>query len=168
MYYTVRGAVPEFFKNRDATSKSFQECCEVVQFLVLPRMTPEGYRVVFMKMRELDPARFEVEESIKRAFMGFDLRLRAEKVLGDVHVYDATGITWAHLMKFTPTILKKLIVCIQDALPIRIKAMHFVNAPVFMDKFIAFLKPFFKPKLRKRVSLNIIYRSTCQVYVTIL
>ncbi|XP_063223568.1 alpha-tocopherol transfer protein-like [Bacillus rossius redtenbacheri] len=154
MYYTVRGAVPEFFKNRDATSKSFQECCEVIQIAVLPSMTPEGYRMFLMKLRELDPARFDVEESIKRAFMVCDLRLRAEKVLGDVHVYDATGVTWAHLMKYTPTILKKLIVCLQDAMPMRIKAVHFVNAPVFMDKFVAILKPFVKPKLRKRLFVH--------------
>lgn len=56
-----------------------------------------------------------VADAFKLALMMGDLRLAEEKegVAGDVYVLDASVATPTHFAKFTPTLVKKFLVCVQ-------------------------------------------------------
>lgn len=55
------------------------------------------------------------EDGIKIAFMIGDIRLAAEEVgvAGDVYILDASVVTNGHVMKVTPGIVKKFLICVQ-------------------------------------------------------
>lgn len=54
-------------------------------------------------------------DAFKLALMLGDVRLNEEKegVAGDVYILDASVATPAHFAKFTPTLVKKFLVCVQ-------------------------------------------------------
>lgn len=56
-----------------------------------------------------------VADAFKLALMLGDVRLAEEKegVAGDVYVLDASVATPTHFAKFTPTLVKKFLVCVQ-------------------------------------------------------
>lgn len=56
-----------------------------------------------------------VAEAMKVVFMIGDIRLLEEStgVAGDVYVLDASVATPTHFAKFTPTLIKKFLVCAQ-------------------------------------------------------
>lgn len=56
-----------------------------------------------------------VADAFKLAFMLGDVRLAEEKegVAGDVYILDASVATPTHFSKFTPTLVKKFLVCVQ-------------------------------------------------------
>ncbi|XP_063235065.1 alpha-tocopherol transfer protein-like [Bacillus rossius redtenbacheri] len=154
MYYTVRTAVPEFFKHRDATEDSIRRSCEVTLAAALPRLTPAGHRVFVHRLLDADSRRFDLLAHSRRVFMLVDVLLHTEPVLGAVVVLDLHASTWAHVLRAPPPLLRRLAVCFQDSCPIAIKEIHFVNAPGFIRKFLDIIRPLLKKKLNERVHVH--------------
>ena len=66
---------------------------------------------------------------------------------GYVFITDATGFGLGHMMRMSMKIMRKNIEFVQDALPIRLKAIHVINTVWIMDKLLAIMKPFIKSEL---------------------
>lgn len=52
----------------------------------------------------------------------------------------------------TPAFSKRLLTFIQDAMPLRLKEVHFVKQPMVFSVVWAMFKPFIREKLKTRVS----------------
>ncbi|XP_041971721.1 alpha-tocopherol transfer protein-like isoform X2 [Aricia agestis] len=156
MYYTMRTAVPEFFENRDINSPEMKEIISQIQMPALPGLTPEGRRVVVMRGIDKDIQTPNVANAFKLALMMGDVRLAEEKegVAGDVYILDASVATPSHFAKFTPTIVKKFLVCVQEAYPVKLKQIHIINVSPLIDKIVQFVKPFLKEKIRERIFIH--------------
>ncbi|XP_012273701.1 alpha-tocopherol transfer protein-like isoform X2 [Orussus abietinus] len=163
MYFTMRAAVPEFFSNRDITRPELQEIVKIVQIPPLPGLTKNGRRVVLMRGIDKDLPTPNVSEAMKLVLMLGDIRLKEEEVgvAGDVYILDATVATPSHFAKFTPTLVKTFLVCVQEAYPVKLKEVHVVHVSPLVDTIINFVKPFLKEKIRNRIfvhsNLNTLY-----------
>lgn len=122
----------------------------------LPGLTKNGRRVILMRGIEKDILTPSVAEAMKLVLMIGDVRLAEEQVgvAGDVYVLDATVATPTHFAKFTPTIVKKFLVCVQEAYPVKLKEVHVVNVSPLVDTIINFVKPFLKEKIRNRIYVH--------------
>lgn len=60
-----------------------------------------------------------------------DVRLAEEKegVAGDVYILDASVATPTHFAKFTPTLVKKFLVCVQVS-------NHFFSIILYLEHFV--------------------------------
>lgn len=97
-----------------------------------------------------------VAEAMKLVLMIGDIRLKEELVgvAGDVYILDAAVATPAHFAKFTPALVKKLLTCVQEAYPVKLKEVHVVNVSPLVDTIINFVKPFLKEKIRNRIFMH--------------
>ncbi|XP_038213768.1 alpha-tocopherol transfer protein-like [Zerene cesonia] len=156
MYFTMRTAVPEFFTNRDVTIPELQEILKIIQMPPLPGLTPDGRRVVLMRGLDKDAQTPNVADAFKLALMMGDVRLKEEieGVAGDIYVLDASVATPTHFAKFTPTLVKKFLVCVQEAYPVKLKQVHIINVSPLVDKIVNFVKPFLKEKIRERIFIH--------------
>ncbi|XP_045503267.1 alpha-tocopherol transfer protein-like [Colias croceus] len=156
MYFTMRTAVPEFFTNRDVTIPELQEILKIVQMPPLPGLTPDGRRVVLMRGLDKDAQTPNVADAFKLALMMGDVRLKEEieGVAGDIYILDASVATPTHFAKFTPTLVKKFLVCVQEAYPVKLKQVHIINVSPLVDKIVNFVKPFLKEKIRERIFIH--------------
>ncbi|XP_013184164.1 alpha-tocopherol transfer protein-like [Amyelois transitella] len=156
MYFTMRTAVPEFFTDRDVKRPELQEILNMVQMPPLPGLTPDGRRVIIMRGLDKDVQTPNVADAFKLALMMGDVRLAEEKegVAGDVYILDASVATPTHFSKFTPTLVKKFLVCVQEAYPVKLKAVHVINISPLVDKIVNFVKPFIKDKIKERIFLH--------------
>ncbi|XP_034827632.1 alpha-tocopherol transfer protein-like [Maniola hyperantus] len=156
MYFTMRSAVPEFFTERDITRPELQEITKIIQMPPLPGLTPDGRRVVLMRGVEKDVQTPNVANAFKLALMLGDVRLAEEKegVAGDIYILDASVATPNHFAKFTPTLVKKFLVCVQEAYPVKLKQVHVINISPLVDKIVNFVKPFLKEKIRDRIFIH--------------
>lgn len=75
----------------------------------------QKYIVLILTGLEKDAQTPNVADAFKLAFMLGDVRLAEEKegVAGDVYILDASVATPTHFSKFTPTLVKKFLVCVQ-------------------------------------------------------
>lgn len=80
----------------------------------MPKLTPEGRRVVVMQGKVKDYTGPLVPEGMMMVLMIGDIRIMEEEgVAGDVYVLDASVATPYYFAKFTPMIVKRFLVCVQ-------------------------------------------------------
>ncbi|XP_059479703.1 alpha-tocopherol transfer protein-like [Neocloeon triangulifer] len=154
MHYTVRGAAPEFFKNRDPKSADMRSCLDSVYIVPMPKLTAEGARVTIHSLQDPSKGQFNASECMKLVFLTGDIRLREDICSGDILVYDLNGSSLSHLAQLTLPLVRKFMICGQSAYPVRLREVHLVNAPSFLDKILALFKPLMKDKLADRIHVH--------------
>ncbi|XP_059479702.1 retinol-binding protein pinta-like [Neocloeon triangulifer] len=156
MYFSMRAAVPEFYADRDPLSDSIQKVWTEAHMPPLPALTPEGNRVIWMcgAQDELNIA--SAATAMKVALMIGDLRLKLEEhgVSGDVYVLDASQATAQQFAKFTPAIIRKFLISVQEAYPVRLRQVHVININPLVDVIFNFVKPLLKEKIKNRIHFH--------------
>lgn len=71
---------------------------------------------------------------------------------GYIFLFDMTGVRLGHLTRLSLTSIRRFFEYLQDGLPVRLKAIHVINAVWFMDKILSIIKPFMKRELIDSVS----------------
>lgn len=88
--------------------------------------------------------------------MAGDIRLKEEQVgvAGDVYVFDASVATPGHFAKVSPAMVKKFLICVQEAYPVKLKEVHIINVSPLVDTIVNFVRPFLKEKIRQRIHFH--------------
>lgn len=73
------------------------------------------------------------------------------QVHGVVVIMDFDGLSMKQVMGLTPAFCMRLLSFIQDAMPLRLKEVHFVKQPFLFNMVWQMFKPFVKEKLKKRM-----------------
>lgn len=85
-----------------------------------------------------------------------DIRLAEESVgiAGDIFILDAAVATASHFAKFSPSVVKKFLICVQEAYPVKVKEVHVINISPLVDTIFKFVSPFVKEKIRGRIKFH--------------
>ncbi|XP_075226753.1 alpha-tocopherol transfer protein-like [Lycorma delicatula] len=150
-YYTVRATMPEYFLERDPTNPQLQKH---MLYTPLPRLTKEGYRVIFVKFYDTDPSNFDPLTTNKGALMLCEVLFRWEKCAGILVIYDTEGLTLAHTGAVTIRMTKNFIQCALSAFPQRVKGIHLINTSPVAQAFLNFNKMFLKDKIKNRIFMH--------------
>ncbi|XP_013145488.1 PREDICTED: alpha-tocopherol transfer protein-like [Papilio polytes] len=156
MYFTMRTACPEFFTDRDITRPELNNLMNRLYATPLPGLTPNGRRVSVARGVDKNLDTSELCDLFKLGLMIGDVRLREEVqgVGGDVYVLDAAVLAPRHLGKLSPALIKKFLICVQEAYPVKLKEVHVVNASPIVDKLVTIIKPFLKEKIKNRIFIH--------------
>ncbi|XP_041980387.1 retinaldehyde-binding protein 1 [Aricia agestis] len=73
------------------------------------------------------------------------------QVRGTVVVMDFHDMGWSQTMALSPAFSKRLLTFIQDAMPLRLKEVHFVKQPRIFSVVWKMFSPFIREKLRARI-----------------
>ncbi|XP_065201197.1 alpha-tocopherol transfer protein-like [Planococcus citri] len=150
-YFTYRSIMPDLFMNRDPTSSEIRNLKEQFVAFPLPELTADGCRVTFHRVNSSDSNKLDVKAIVKYLLMLGEIRLLEEgPISGDVCVFDVSGATASMVSKLINPVVKKGIMCSQNALPQRLKEIHVINAPPFMDTGVNIIKMFVKQKIKDR------------------
>lgn len=154
-FYTIRGAIPEFFTNRQVTD-------ELINFvktgavLPLPQVAdPAGARVILYRMN-YDSEKIPLTNIFKWTGMFQDILMLEDDnliVSGSSYVMDLKNSSLTHFVSFTPPFVKKVVAVWEKGNPFRIKSGNFINMHKFSVKFTNLFKSAFSRKLQSRVSV---------------
>ncbi|XP_019880041.1 alpha-tocopherol transfer protein-like [Aethina tumida] len=154
-YFTVRTICSDIFSNRSPNNPSVTETQDVCLVRPLPKLTPEGYTVIFSKLLNTDPDKYNFSNQIRNWDMSAIRNLNIKGTSnGLIMVADLKGIAFGHVTKLNIITMKKFMYYLQEAMPIRIKGLHFINIVPFMDKILALMKPFMKKELMSMLFLH--------------
>ncbi|CAH0694629.1 unnamed protein product [Spodoptera exigua] len=90
------------------------------------------------------------------------LLLTIERTLDDIQnqangyviIVDWTEFTFKQSCNLQAKVLKMMIDCLQDCMPVRFKSIHFIGQPWYVETALAVIKPYFKAKTRERIVLH--------------
>ncbi|KAL5241687.1 hypothetical protein ACI65C_009097 [Semiaphis heraclei] len=156
-YFTLRTHSPELFTKRDTDVKSVLEAFKTVSFCVLPGLTPDGCKCMFVYAKRVEAELFVLSDFIKALSMVIDMLLMTSGTFnGLIIIYDMKGFSLSHVGRLGINMMKKYVYFLQDGLPARLKAIHTINTVPFIDMITSMTKPFMK----KELSEKLIYHST--------
>ncbi|XP_014485673.1 PREDICTED: alpha-tocopherol transfer protein-like isoform X1 [Dinoponera quadriceps] len=148
-FYTVRSHVPEFYNDRDlVNNKELKKASQTVTNQILEGTTREGYKIIYGRLIDNDPAQFVYNDAMKLLNMVIDLWLYTEGTCdGHVIIFDMNNVSFGHAGRLSPMGLKKFLYYLQEGLPVRLRGFHFMNASPVIDVILNMMKPFMKKQL---------------------
>ncbi|XP_060532820.1 alpha-tocopherol transfer protein-like [Cylas formicarius] len=154
-YFTVKTLCPDIFGNRNPNNPSVKHAMNTVLMTVLPKLTPEGYATVFMRLIDCNPENYNFAHQIRNFDMAVLLYLHQNGPVKGMHlVFDMQGVVFGHLTRLSIVVMKKLLYYLQEAMPIRLRGLHYINAVPFIDKVLAMMKPFMKKELTEALHVH--------------
>uniref|UniRef100_A0A1B6KNR0 CRAL-TRIO domain-containing protein n=1 Tax=Graphocephala atropunctata TaxID=36148 RepID=A0A1B6KNR0_9HEMI len=154
-YLTNRTSCPEFYGSRDPCNPTFRRQNKLFQYIVLPGMTPEGYRVSIYRMKSADisVADFNLTTNAIKVLSSFDVRFHEDNYwAGDVIIIDCKHFTFRHLQSVTSLpLLKKYVHCGNESLPVRFKKIIFINLSSVIEPVLSLVKLILKQKFVQRM-----------------
>ncbi|XP_064619323.1 alpha-tocopherol transfer protein-like [Lineus longissimus] len=145
---------PEWF-NTDPNDKNIQGLLEYGVHIVLPGTDPLGRRVIMV--RQIPQVKeFSQHDMTRLLFMSMELLLRDElaQINGIVLIVDCETMFTGAVAFWTRERMKRACKCWQDALPMRMKAAHYLQMPAFVNVMFEFCKIFLSRKMAKRLHLH--------------
>ncbi|KAG7300224.1 hypothetical protein JYU34_015787 [Plutella xylostella] len=144
LFCTIRLNSPELLNNRDPESEKIQKTLKIVN---LAQLKISGNRNLWIwQLNDPGLERYDYVQDARLFFLSTDAWLLNETHLedADVVLMDVKDISLKFLAKFNVSVARKLSKYQEEAMPIRLKQIHLVNAPPFIDKIHALMKPFMK------------------------
>ncbi|XP_037866431.1 retinol-binding protein pinta isoform X1 [Bombyx mori] len=154
-YYNLSTAAPELYANRDPLDPQIQELLKLGLFLPLKKCASEDSpRIVLVRMGELNKVHGRLSDLCKIGFMIAEILLLEDDnftISGEELVSDLKDTGFGLIRQWTPAYARKLFMCFENALTIRMTRINVLNAPIGMRTAVAIFKLFLKEKLKKRI-----------------
>ncbi|KAK7861951.1 hypothetical protein R5R35_006320 [Gryllus longicercus] len=147
-FYELRANTPYHFNNRDVTRPELQTALSVLRFCIIPERDPNGYVIIFHKLKITEPSAYVFNDGVKLLQMTADCALHLHgTVPGMVMFFDASGVRLGHLTRVSLFAMRKFFQYIQEAKPVRLKAIHVANTSPIIDKILTVVRPFIQKEL---------------------
>ncbi|KAH8026035.1 hypothetical protein HPB51_015384 [Rhipicephalus microplus] len=153
-YYRMRFENPDLYHN--LYPSSVKEVFDLQCLGFLKDTDKGGRKVFFLRMGKWSPDVCSLEAMYKPCTLAWEHALEepATQVNGIVALVDLEGGSLRHIASMSPEHAFKILYCVQECYPIRLKAIHVVNQPLFFTILLKFLKPFVKNKFFQRLHLH--------------
>ncbi|XP_039444102.1 alpha-tocopherol transfer protein-like isoform X1 [Culex pipiens pallens] len=154
-YYTFRTTCKDMFVDKDVCSAPVQQAMDITAITTLPKLTQENYRVIFAKIIDTDASKFVLPTIFKFGFTCVDIDIWENGCSeGYVLIIDTKTLHIGHLPKIGLFTVKNFVYYIQEALPLRLKAVHFINMVPMIERILAMARPFLKKELLEMIHFH--------------
>ncbi|KAI4465974.1 alpha-tocopherol transfer protein-related [Holotrichia oblita] len=124
---------------------------------VLTNRDHKGRRVLLVNLgASWNPSKVSADQLLRILYLvHLAAMLEPEtQIRGAVVIMDYKGLGMKQIGALTPAFAVKLMSFIQDAMPLRLKEVHFVNNPMLFSIVWKIIKPLVREKLNKRIHFH--------------
>ena len=137
-YFTFKTYCPELLVRGDLSS------LDVSLITLLPK-TPDGTNIVYIRLLDVDADKFDLATQMVHLDMTLMSNLYKEgNFNGYVVIVDMLDVPFNVISKLDPLQLKKILFYLQEVVPLRLKAIHYVHTKSFMTQFLSLVKTLVK------------------------
>lgn len=148
IYFTMKTACADIFGSRTFDDKVIQEGLNCNLCYPFQTLTPTGDMVVYSKLIDPSPSVYSLVGHMKLLDVTTLLHLHQYGPTNGLQlIVDMEGIALGHLLKANPIVIKKFSYYFQEAIPVKLKHVHFINVVNFIDKIFALVKPLLSKEL---------------------
>ncbi|XP_077992888.1 alpha-tocopherol transfer protein-like [Glandiceps talaboti] len=153
-YYQVRKDYTDMFDNYKPST--VKQIYAIPNSMICSEKDKEGRTILVTKIGNWDPEKFDIFDGIKAQLMSLEVLLSDEdvQVNGLVFVADYAGLNKKHMKHLGPLVMRKMNDVYMNAMPLRMKAIHYVRQPDLFETLFAFIRPLLTEKLKKRLHFH--------------
>ncbi|XP_017014306.1 alpha-tocopherol transfer protein-like [Drosophila takahashii] len=157
-FYTLKTKYPEYFRITSTTEGKFREIHRTGAIIYLPTpLNENGPRIAISRMGLCPVDKYTLLECMQVAQAMQEIAILEDdyaNVNGLVFIMDLKGATAAHMFQMTPSMAKKFTVFSEEALPLRLKAQHFINTIAGFEPIFNMFKPMMSKKMQSRLFVH--------------
>ncbi|KAJ2950543.1 hypothetical protein O0L34_g8790 [Tuta absoluta] len=136
-----------FYQNRKIDD-SLRNALDTWLITPLKSTTKQGYRMIYCQLLDSNPQKFVYGDVVRAFVMIMDLWLSEEGTApGTVVIVNMDKVSMSHLSRIDLTIAQQFFYFLQEAMFVRLKEFHFINAPSFVENLMSMVRPFMQKKL---------------------
>ncbi|XP_073813878.1 alpha-tocopherol transfer protein-like [Musca autumnalis] len=155
-YYTLKTKYPNILGVYDVDNERFRQISHSGIIVALPKpLNGNGERLMVGHMN-YSPDEYTYEELLRPIMAMYELFTIYDpytSICGVRTIIDVSKLTMAHILHANLSQLKTAINFFEKSLPLRIKAIYYVNIPPVANSFFKILFPLLSEKLRQRIFL---------------
>ncbi|KAJ8711524.1 hypothetical protein PYW07_008766 [Mythimna separata] len=165
LHYTLKTLFGNFFKDRVVDDKILNTYSLYVLTLLEVRAY-DNSAVLFCRLLDTDPKKFIFAEALRACLMLVDIWQYEQGTWpGFVILIDLDQCTLGHIARLDLQSVQQFLYFLQEAMLLKIKSLHFLNAPSFMDKLMMILRPFLKKELLDMLFIHQVGSKTLEKYL---
>lgn len=153
-YYRQHVQYPKIYSN--FAPKYNLEVLEANILNFMPKRAPDDSALWIARIGQWDPKDFDCNVLLRFGLICQEKGLQnpVTQICGTTTVVDLKGFSLTHLFHISPSMVKAIVNITQDCLPIRHKAVHFVNNPSIFSILFSMMKPLISSKLFNRITFH--------------
>lgn len=153
---TSRGLMPELCLNRSV--EEFEPLWDCLNYVPLPKLNPSDQARVMVTQFNTDKLEpFSILTYFRYSFLIGEYRINYDYTPSERFIVDLTNVNLSVISKINPIVVKKAEVLCTEGIGTKIKGIHILNAPPFIDKLIFLLKQALREKVANRVHVHSSY-----------
>ncbi|XP_072934373.1 uncharacterized protein [Epargyreus clarus] len=150
---TSRGMMPDLCLNR--TVEEFEKFWDIVNYIPLPKTCPTDQTRVMITQFVTDKLEdFSILTYLRYCFLVGEYRIHHDYLISERYILDLKNVHIGILSKLNPLTLKKAEILCTEGFGTKIKGIHILNAPPFVDKVVFILKQGLKEKVASRLHVH--------------
>uniref|UniRef100_A0A1Y1KHP2 CRAL-TRIO domain-containing protein n=1 Tax=Photinus pyralis TaxID=7054 RepID=A0A1Y1KHP2_PHOPY len=146
-YFRIRQSTPEMFSERHV-----EKMLQVGFYCVLPRRTADNCAIIVVKLRDGDARKFDFTEHLRLICMVLDLVVYEDPPDGLISILDLQGSSLRHLTSISLRLAATFAAYVQDAIPLKVRAVHLINGGAVLHTLFTMFAPFLKAQVREMVT----------------
>ncbi|XP_045503696.1 uncharacterized protein LOC123700507 [Colias croceus] len=151
--FTSRAMMPELCMNRSV--EEFEPLWDYGLYVPLPKLYKmDQSRVMVTQFLSEKLEQFSLLSYFRYAFMIGEYRLHYDYCLSERYIIDLSNIHIGLLTKVNPILVKKAEVLCTEGFGTKIKGIHLLNAPSFVDRIVFLIKQGLKEKVASRLHVH--------------
>ncbi|XP_025191877.1 alpha-tocopherol transfer protein-like [Melanaphis sacchari] len=155
-YFQFHFRIPQVFCELDPLADDIELSYNCLSICQMPTVnTKKNDRVLFMMFQDTNPEMFEYLSLFKYLAMWMNyMLLKYGTCDGMIIVIDSKGLNWRHIVKLPIVITGKMLKFLEVALPIRLKAIHVMNAGSATQMAMKMVTRFANQDLIEKIKLH--------------
>ncbi|XKL63845.1 hypothetical protein PGB90_006209 [Kerria lacca] len=155
-HYQFKNDAPELFTGKDYEPPRYKHSYwDCVYCIDLPKRSVDGYQLVYCGFKDPDPAKFHLEIGIAMFIkVMMTILLIKGTCSGYAFIFDIKGVVLSHFATVTISLVKKFLFFVQEAIPLKVKAVHIIHVNPLVDKIMMLTKPFLKKELYDMIHIQ--------------
>ncbi|CAH1380881.1 unnamed protein product [Tenebrio molitor] len=154
-YFRIKNSAPEIFNDRDVDGDELKKATNVIASCNIHANMESKTVIHFFKLVDSDYRNFSLASTFKIANMLVDVSQRYNPPSDMIVVLDLGQAGWMHLTCLKIGLVKTYMDFIQQAIPLKIQAIHILNTSFVVAKAIRVAKMFMKSELMETVKTHL-------------
>lgn len=156
--FTAKTLYPELASPRDVDHEQIQRSFQSIITAPLRKLNYDNTRVT-IGCYTGDNTNYNVTDQTVYIFMVMEYRLKYDYTAGDRFIFDLKEKNWRHYSTElrAASLLPKIDKYVKSAFGQRVKGIHLINAPTYIQKMLAMFKVFLPKKIMDRIIVHPTY-----------